>query len=77
MKNEIPTIDIRNVVDKKVHPLFFSYDIISIADNRMQHSMQFGIRPISIAIDGGTSPSLRIAFRIGKFECSIGMERLP
>ena len=77
MKNEIPTIDISNVIDKKAHPFFFSYDIISIESNKMQHSIQFGMLPMAIVVDGSTSPSIRFSLRIWKFECSFGMERLP
>ena len=52
MKNEIPTIDVSNVISKKAHPFFFSYDIISIESNKMQHSIQFGMLPMVIVVDG-------------------------
>ena len=71
-----PIIKATNVVDKRWSIFFFSYTILSVEDSNMQHTIQFGIQPFGISIDGTASPSINISFRIWKIEIHFGLGRM-
>ena len=71
-----PNIEAYNVADKRWGLLSFSYTILSVEDDTMQHTIQFGIHPIVITIDGTPMPSINFSIGIWKFRMNFGMGKV-